>query len=146
MSCKASVGQLESRVSTILAGIADGTQRRLTAEEARKLQAEFVFAYWARKLNHPNAMWIPGDQRERKLVRALKDNGGNVSELLYVVDGVLRSPYHMGQNEQQTRYDEIKTLFRDREQIEKLAAKCAGYQRGEPHPIAAQLSGEVAAA
>jgi hypothetical protein len=126
-----------TRIGAVLTGVAEGARRRGDADRERAGQAEFVFAYWALVMEHPRAIY--DDKRKRRIESALRENRGDVGELLYAVDGARKTPYLMGENETRTRYDGIETVLRDRAQIEKLAAKCPAYQRGEPHPRLKEL-------
>jgi hypothetical protein len=117
--------------------VAEGARRRGDADRERAGQAEFVFAYWALVMEHPRAIY--DDKRKRRIESALRENRGDVGELLYAIDGARKTPYLMGENETRTRYDGVETVMRDRAQIEKLAAKCPAYQRGEPHPRLKEL-------
>lgn len=107
---------------------------RITVDEHRKLIAAFVFAYWAKKLNHDNARL--DEKRERVLVKRLVENGDDVNELLYVVDGALRDDWIMGRDARSPkRYDGIETVFRDRAQVERLAL-AGGFRSGQRHALA----------
>lgn len=125
--------EVTNRIAAVMADVAANGRKSMTADETREMQADMVFAYWAAKLNHEGALL--DDQRMRKLVDRLKENRGNVHELLFVVDGAKRSKHLQGQNETNTVYDGIKTIFRDREQVEKLSA-LGGYKSGMEHPLA----------
>jgi len=96
--------------------------------------AEVVFAYWAAKLHHPQALLDNG--RERRIARRLEESEGDWGILLYAVDGASRDDYLMGRESRSTRrYDGIETIFRDRAQVERLAEACPKFRAGEPHPL-----------
>lgn len=124
-------------VRTVLTAVADTSRRRTDADRERSAQAEFVFAYWAAVMQSPKSLF--DDKRRRRIEGALRANHGDVGELLYAIDGARKTPYLMGENEQGTKYNGIDTVLRDRAQIEKLASKCAGYTRQEPHPRLQEL-------
>ena len=128
-------------VRAVLSGGATASRRRDDADRQRAIQAEFVFAYWKVVMDHPKALF--DEQRKARIERALRQNRGDVGELLYAIDGARKTPYLMGDNKTQTKYDGVETVLRDRAQIEKLANMCAGYKRNEPHPRITEL-GEVA--
>ena len=128
-------------VRAVLSGVATASRRRDDADRQRAIQAEFVFAYWKVVMDHPKALF--DEQRKARIERALRQNRGDVGELLYAIDGARKTPYLMGDNKTQTKYDGVETVLRDRAQIEKLANMCAGYKRNEPHPRITEL-GEVA--
>src|SRR6266566_176397 len=101
----------------------------LAAETRRRVMAELVFAYWQLKLHHQQALY--DDQREGILIRALKANNDNVSELLYVVDGCSRDPWP-----ERKSHDGIEVLFRNRAQVERFASFVPAYKAGQPHSTA----------
>lgn len=110
------------------------TTERLKLDEAIQRMAEVVFAYWAARMAHPKA--ILDQKRERKIVARLKENRGDLGELLYVVDGARKDDWLMGRDPRAPRtYDGIETIFRDREQVERLANLTSGYRAGKPHPM-----------
>lgn len=91
-----------------------------------------VFNYYKIKLKHPRAKL---DSRRKSRIRARLREGFSVDDLKKVIDGVLLSPYHMGDNATNTVYDGIQTIFRDAEQVEKftaLASKAAQKQIAVP--------------
>jgi hypothetical protein len=111
------------------------THHRETVEAALHLAAETIFVYWQAKLGHPGALL--DRKRSAKLEARLRENGGDVSELLYAVDGALRDDWLMGRDPKAPRrYDGIETVFRDRAQVERLVATAPG--RNGPHPFLAQ--------
>ena len=130
---RGTVGEIQAHLAQVLADVQAGTQQRLRATEVRELQAELVFAYWAAKLNHNGTRL--DTKRLHRLTARLRENEGDVHELLYVVDGALRDPYLIGQNQSGTKYDGIETVFRDRGQVERLAA-LANYAPGKQHKMA----------
>lgn len=94
---------------------------------------ELVFAYWKATMSHPRA--ILDRARARKIHERLAENGGDLHELLYAIDGASRDKWIMGQDPNSSRrYDGIETIFRERAQIERFAETCGGYRRNEPHP------------
>jgi hypothetical protein len=131
----------KNAVHAVLTEVGHASRRRTDADRERAAQAEFVFAYWALVMQHPRALF--DDKRRSRIEGALRQNKGDVGELLYAIDGARRTPHLMGDNEQQQKYDGIETVLRDRGQIEKLAAKIPAYQRGEQHPRVLELT-EVA--
>jgi hypothetical protein len=113
----------------VLAPERRATLEALKAEEKRRILAELVFAYWQLKRHHQLALY--DEQREGILVRALKANRDNVSELLYVVDGAGKDPW-----DGRTAHDGIEVLFRNRAQVERFAGFCPAYLAGQPHHTA----------
>jgi hypothetical protein len=82
------------------------------------------------------------DKRERLLVARLNENGGNVSELLYAIDGALRDPWHNGVKDGEKRLG-IQHVMRGREKVEELAERFKSYRDGKLHPTAARYLAEL---
>lgn len=76
-----------------------------------------VFEEWKQVLNHPSAQL---DLKRKKRISAMLEEGFSVSDLKTSLKGVLKSPFHLGHNSTNTRYDGIETIFRDRAQVEKF--------------------------
>lgn len=127
---------LSERLALVMAEVQAGTRQRLTREQVRRLQAETVFSYWVHKSGRDIARTKIDDKRERYISARLAENGGDVSELLYAVDGSVKDPHLQGHNDRGKRYDNISLIFRDREHVEELASLCKGYKSGEPHKLA----------
>lgn len=140
-----SLETVQARLAAVLAGVVADGRRRVGADEMRRVKAELVFAYWASKLDHPKALLDA--ERERRLTKRLEENGGDVHELLYVVDGALKDEWTMGRSQRSTKkFDGIETIYQDRAHVEKFAAMCPAYKAGDPHPMATKYlaSAEVA--
>lgn len=117
-------------------GVELRTQERQTREAALRLGAEVTFKYWAARMGRTDSTRLDR-KREARLVSRLRENGGDVSELLYAVDGALRDDWLMGRDAHAPRkYDGIETLFRDRAQVERLVGLAPG--RNGQHPFLAQ--------
>ena len=112
----------------------------ITARETLYAQlAAVAFSYWAKKLNHPAALF--DDKRRRRIMTRLRESRGDLNAMLYAVDGALRDDYLMGRATNSPRkYDGIETIFRDRAQVERLAELCPKFQNGEPHPLLAKYA------
>lgn len=110
-----------------------GTSARLKKDELYAQQAIVVFAYWAAKLNHPAAEL--DEKREKRIISRLRETRGNWGLLCYAVDGALRDDFIMGRSTRGDRCDRVSTIFRDLEQVERLAEKCKRFLAGEEHPL-----------
>lgn len=106
----------------------------MTAPQKPDMDAvETVFAYWKLVMGHPRA--ILDRARARKIHERLSENGGDLSELLYAIDGASKDKWIMGQDPNSTRrYDGIETIFRERSQIERFAETMRGYRDNAVHP------------
>jgi hypothetical protein len=127
---------VRERLARVMGELHDGARERLSAEQARRLAADMLFAYWAATHEHPKALL--DTKRERVVMQALAENGDEASELFYAIDGCKRSPHHMGKNDTNTKYDDITLILRDRKHIEDFARRCPGYSKGTEHPMVAK--------
>jgi len=88
---------------------------KLVDLESKLSENEFqVFEHWRVTLNHPKAK--PTPERKRLIAKALK--AYTVQDLQAAVDGVRKSPHHMGQNDRRTVYDDLELILRDAKHIE----------------------------
>lgn len=115
-----------------IAVVVASTGKREGKEHWRREAAGLVFAYWQAKLNHPRAKYDA--KRERCIVNALRENGDDVGELFYAIDGVLRSPHNTGQNSTGDRWDDLGLVLRDRDHIERFSGLVPAYSAGKRHP------------
>ena len=123
-----------------LKSIGAETVQRLAKDVLREVQVKIAFAYWASRLGHQQTLL---DRKRAKLLSSrLAENDGNLSELLYAVDGALKDDWIMGRDPKSTkRYDGIETIFQDRAHIEKYAATVTAFREGKPHAMAVKYAG-----
>lgn len=55
-------------------------------------------------------------------VRGRLEDGYTVTELVAAIDGIHKSPFHLGQNESKTRYLSLELCMRNAEQVERFIA------------------------
>jgi len=109
-------------------------------EKLMRFGATVVFTYWATLFDHPTARM--DDKRERRIRSRLVENNGNVSEVLYALDGALKDDWIMGRDQQSTKkYDGLDTILRDRAQVERFTAG-ARWTPGVDHPYIARMNAE----
>ena len=107
----------------------------LEQKQLLEAKATMLFAYWAHRMHKPHALL--DSKRLKRLLARLEENAGDVSELLYAVDGAARDGWLMGTSERSERaYNGVETVFRDRAQVERLAEADLKYQAGVTHPLA----------
>lgn len=107
--------------------------RQAARDERLRASVALVFGYWQVTMHHEDA--ILNQQRGTRIAARLRENAMNASELLYTLDGALRDDWLMGRHaKSERRYDDIKHIFRDREQVERLC-KLGGYRAGLIHPF-----------
>lgn len=134
---------VRERLGAVFAEIHGGTRDRMRQDQLARLNAEIVFLYWTARFNHPGAIY--DSKREARILARLKENGGDVGELLYALDGAARDDRIMatGRYVGETKYDGIETVLRDRGQVEKFSATRRRFVAGEPHPALAELEKAV---
>jgi hypothetical protein len=131
---KRTMAAVRDRLAAVAGEIRAGTRARVDREQLRVLQAEMVFGYWVAKTGHEKSIFDP--TRERAIVKQLETNGGDVSELLYAVDGSMKDDHLQGRRPDSVRkYDGIETIFRDRAQVERLADLMPKHRAGETHRV-----------
>lgn len=82
-----------------------------------------IFDYWRSCLNHPKAIL---DAKREKAIRARLKEGYTVERIKAAIDGIQRSPHHMGQNDRQTVYDDIELICRSGTNVDKFADMALG--------------------
>lgn len=58
------------------------------------------------------------DDKRKKRIKARLEEGYTVEQLLKVLDGVEKSPFHLGDNDRSKKYVDVKTIYRDAEQVD----------------------------
>jgi hypothetical protein len=134
----ATVAQAKARGIEILREVAAETGERIEGERRREGMVDFIFAYWAAKTAHTNALLDA--KRATRLRRRLEENKDDVNEMCFVVDGLFKDRHLMGENDRNRRYDGIETIFRDREMVERLA-ELGGYEHGKVHRFVQKYTG-----
>ncbi len=97
---------------------------------------EIVFLYWREMMGKTGLTLLDVDRRRRLRAR-LRENGGDIAELLCTIDGALKDEWLMGtsqRSENGKKYDGIEQIFRDRGQVERLAPESRYYGK-EVHPF-----------
>lgn len=77
-----------------------------------------VFGYWQKAMGSPNSKL---DDKRKKLIQgALKHYGPR--EVCEAIKGCARSPWHMGQNDRNRKYNGLDLILRDAEHIDRFIA------------------------
>ena len=88
-------------------------------------QVREVFDHWVSKLGKdPQRTKLTADRR-RKVQARLRDGYG-VERLKRAVDGLASSSFHLGENDQGRRYDDISLVCRNGEKVEQFEAMVDG--------------------
>lgn len=94
-------------------------------------QVAAVFAHWQKVMGHSKAKL---DAKRQRLIEARLKDGYTVEDLCNAITGCSQSPFHMGQNEQGTRYDGIDLICRDGAKVDSFLEKF----RNPPAPMGKQ--------
>lgn len=81
--------------------------------------AQRVFDHWREVMGHQTASLTP---KRLRLIQARLKDGYTVERLCAAVDGCKLSPFHQGENDRHTRYDDLALICRDGEHVEQLEA------------------------
>lgn len=98
-------------------------------------EAQSVFDYWKKKRGYQRAKL---DAKRLKAINARLKDGYSVEDLCKAIDGIERSPHHMGQNDRRTVYDDIELICRDGPRVDgfiKLASTEPGIDPRLQHQI-----------
>ena len=113
--------------------IRERTANRKTKEAALDLGVEVIFRYWRDRMGFDPDRTILNEKRRKRIMDRLRENGGDVSELLYVVDGALLDDWTMGRDPRSRKpCNGTQTVFRDREYLESLLGFVK--DRADVHP------------
>jgi len=73
-----------------------------------------IFSYWVERMAKKRA--VMDKKREARIGWAIATYG--LEACREAIDGCLSSPWHMGKNPSNKRYDDISLIFRDAEHVE----------------------------
>ena len=89
---------------------------------------EAVFERWKQTMGHPRAKL---DIKRSRAIRAMLACGYSQEDLELAIFGCSISPFHQGQNDRGTKFEDIALICRDAEHVDKfiaLAEKAAAKQ------------------
>lgn len=76
-----------------------------------------VFAYWQKRMGHPQSKATK--ERRAKVIARLRDKY-SVTQIKLAISGCAASPFHMGENDQRTRYDDLTLICRSATKLEEF--------------------------
>lgn len=102
-------------------------------DKKTRAAVEFIFGYWQVICKHPRAILDP--KRAQKIEARLKENKGDVEELLYVIDGAAGTPFRNGTHAKSEgkKWDGIEYIFDCRSMVEELAELIPEYRKHLRH-------------
>lgn len=87
-------------------------------EEPLTPQARWLFEYWVRATHRDRSRTQMTPARKTKLLARLKE-GYSVEDIKRAIDGVANSSFHQGENERETKYDDLLLICRSGDSVEK---------------------------
>lgn len=98
----------------------ENRDQRSTETDLRPPAADVqVFDHWREVTGHPDAKFTA--KRKRAVKERLRE-GYTVEQLRSAVDGCRASPFHQGENERRTVYDDLELICRSGEKVEQFIA------------------------
>lgn len=95
----------------------DNGKRKISASKNEDVQD--VFNHWKKIMKKRSDVSLD-TQRERVILKAIMKLGYSPKMLKDAIEGCSLSSFHMGKNEQNVRYDQLSTIFKSPEQIDKF--------------------------
>ena len=111
----------EERAEDILVTYKENIKRKISPEKnlEKNDDAEEVFSHWKKVMKKRSDVSLD-NQRSRVIVRAITKFGYSPKLLKDAIEGCSLSSFHMGKNDQNVRYDQLSTIFKSPEQIDKF--------------------------
>jgi len=79
-----------------------------------------IYVYWKEIMKHPGAKLTP-DRKQK--IKARLQEGYTKEQIIRAIKGCASSPYHMGDNEQGTVYDDLTLICRNGSKLEGFMEK-----------------------
>lgn len=90
------------------------------AKLAERETVRRIFQHWQYTCDHPKAKATP--ERIAKIRQRLRD-GYTEADIIAAINGCAASPFHRGENENATRYDDLTLILRNGSTLEKFREK-----------------------
>jgi hypothetical protein len=94
-------------------------------------QVKTIFAYWQKRLNHPNSKLTP--ERQRKTEARLRE-GYTVEKIKQGIDGCASSPFNRGENDRGRAFDDLELICRNGSKLENFIALVATKKGNTSNP------------
>jgi len=107
-----------------------------------KEQAREVFEHWKKVMNYPGADYSP--TRQTRIENRLKKY--TADQIREAIDNCSKSPFNMGENDRNTKYDDIELICRSSEKLERflnMTRPEAKVEPGEAPKTVDRLTGKV---
>lgn len=106
----------------MLMGTRPRIQTRQQASKARKVSetaVQEIFDYW-KQIISPSSRAVLDDKRVIRIGWAIHDYG--MAACKQAIDGIAQSDFHMGNNPQQKKYNDVELIFRSADNVERFIA------------------------
>jgi uncharacterized protein YdaU (DUF1376 family) len=91
------------------------TKKPIKEPLSASADVQAVFDYWRQRMNHPKAAF---DDKRKKLIKKAIELGYTTTDLFAAIDGCAKSPFHMGQNDNNTMHDDLELILRNAGKID----------------------------
>lgn len=91
----------------------------LQRQEQQQSVEELIFSHWKAVLGYKRARM---DQKRLRAIRDRIKDGYSVEDLMDAINGCFLSPFHQGENDRNTRYDDIELICRNASNVDKFIA------------------------
>ncbi len=79
---------------------------------------EEIFAYWQTELKHPQSKL---DKERKKAIKSRLAEGYAVDRIKQAIRGIKKCPHNMGQNDRNTKFDDIELICRSGANVDRFA-------------------------
>lgn len=101
--------------------------------------AKNIFEHWQKTLDHPRAKL---DGKRKAIINKAIKLGYSEGDLKTAIEGCAKTPFNMGENDNNTKYDDIELILRDAKHIEQFMDNC----KNPPKPTGAKAASDPWAA
>ena len=98
---------------------------------AKPRPVDVVFDHWQSVMGSPRSKL---DAKREKVIKGALKAGYSSDDLCKAIDGCALSPFHMGLNDQRTKYNGIDLILRNADQIDKFVALADAPPPASPAP------------
>lgn len=95
------------------------TERTVNTDKVPPSEANQIFTYWQEVMKKTSMAKLT--ERRRKSIQARLREGYSVDQIKQAINGCAQSPYHMGQNDSGTVYDDLTLICRSGDKLEQFA-------------------------
>ena len=94
-----------------------GEANEKKVSEKHREDVQDVFYHWVREMHTPKSKL--DDKRYRRISEKLKE-GYTIDELKQAITGCSLTPWNMGENPRGKKYNQLQTILKDADQIERF--------------------------